>query len=308
MSTTVDLFFAGLMLICLDGQSRCTGEPGPNTAWVVKADGRSKPCGWNDRTITTLELQFDKDELSYNEHGEWPRKHCDGDAEDPSKITCRPLEGKDICAYPGPELQEWRLEHSLRWLARIDEVDRRFLALDARRLTHLEYVPTRIHFPTGVIGAGERWPPRSTYEDDPRLWHRSDGRIRGALPRNLSDRLRVSYQGNTLTLAYCGGGQVLIVLVRNPEAEQAQAILRNSADVLSADRRGRFENLSYLLWYYRLGRWRTVSGSCPQYEEDNRDAILLRCRGTRNERCSCIDECDRDSVFWPPELADQIVD
>ena len=53
----IDVFFTGLMLICLDGQPNCPKGPYakdyPNTAWVVQADGISEPCGWSSKLKTT---------------------------------------------------------------------------------------------------------------------------------------------------------------------------------------------------------------------------------------------------------------
>src|SRR4051794_38858821 len=173
---SIDIFFTGLMLICLDGQQNCpVGSFAKNTAWVVKADGTSKPCGWDSREVTELELEFSSGEFDYT-----PSNFCNN--KNGFTIRCILPEG-DLC-IDLPAFPNNQLENSLQRLPRLDDVDRRFKELRVDRLNNAYYVPARIHFPPGLIGAGPKWPS----DAEPTLWFRSDGSEGGALPRELSDR------------------------------------------------------------------------------------------------------------------------
>lgn len=299
MATGIDVFFTGLMLICLDGSDCAREGHFPNTAWVVKADGPRKICGWEDQTSTTLELRFKETDFKLT-------VDVDSVCGDPENdVYSCPLTRETICVVPRPAPEEQRLEHSLQWLPQLDEVDQRFKAVLPERLEDKYYVSTRIHFPTGVVGAGERWPPRGAEAGFPRLWFRSDSSAGGALPRELSDRVQVTFErAEWLELSACDGKPwiVLRAVARKEERRAAPVFIRNFADVVYRDEVSGYDNLAYLLWYYRLGSWLTSRGSCPEYSKDKRDAIVLRCR-REDAPCACYKNCDRDSSFWPPVLA-----
>lgn len=304
MATGIDVLLSGMMLICLNGQSNCpVGEYHPNTANVVKADYLTKPCGWQSAvtTRTTLELRFNTDEFYYpaSAQGKWVNTQCNPNSNNRKEIIC-PIEEARICINPMPESQEKRLLTSLQWLPRIDEVDVRFRSVSLERVRDRYYVPTRIHFPTGVIGAGPRWPPSTgNIQSSPRIWYRSNLITGGALPRELSDRVEVRYErAGWIELTSCDG-DLLLMLTRKPNAPKAEVKLWNRADVLQPETVYHYEDLAYLLWYYRLGLWGDTLGPCPEYSEDRRDAVLLRCleRG-----CSFYDQPAADNRFWPPML------
>src|SRR5436305_10365793 len=133
----IDVFFAGMMLICLNGQSSCVGSPGPNTAWVVKADGESSPCERPSREETELKVRFSSSDFI-------PL---------PFTPNCRQdecvLPPGDVCVEPNATPPSGASSIGPLRLPRIDKLDRRFRALRMDRLQNLSYVPTRIHFPAG---------------------------------------------------------------------------------------------------------------------------------------------------------------
>jgi hypothetical protein len=302
MATGIDVLLTGLMLISLNNQQTCPkGQPNyPNTAWVVKADGTSRPCGWNDTTMTTLELRFNSSEFIFDQNSKWSKDNCKAE-NDGKEIICS-LSEKKICFDPDPKPtpEHQRLNYaSLRSLPRIDEVDRRFKEVLPSALDKPSYVPTRIQFPTGIVSAGEKWPPARALAGKPRFWFRSDGGDEGALPRELSDRVRITYAGATkLKFVSCDNQLQNSLIELTRKVDWAQATIQNRADVLHADEVGRFDNLSYLLWYYRLGSWE--SGSCPEYTQDKKDAVLLSCLQRRAKRCAYYPPGDRPSTIWPP--------
>lgn len=295
----IDVFFTGLILICLEGQPNCPVGTSGNTAWVVKADGKSRPCKWNSAEETELELRFPKTHFVQLPSGSIT---CVKDPDDDTLMRC-PLTAADICVLPKPSPfgRHQLLDSSLQWVPRIDEVDTRFKSLNVKHLNNPAYVPTRIHFPYGIVGAGEKWPPGAP-SGIYRLWSRSDGSDGGALPRELSDRLRVTYdRADELELTDCSG-HPLLVLIRNPHEKNAEVVFRNRATTsITPDVVSGYDNLAYLLWYYRLGLWATESGDCPDYPADGRkDAILLRCFREHNAPCYHYGDSPKaDLVDWP---------
>lgn len=285
----VDVYLAGLMLVCFDGQPNCPvhGAGYGNTAWVVKVDSDMvKPCGWESRVKARLELRFKKTEIDPGAHG----LSCSDEGEETS---CDLSEHVQIYVKPDPKPmpRDQRLEASLQWLPRINEVDYRFKAVDEARLKLDTYISNRIHFPTGVIGAGARWPP----EGNPRLWLRSNGDARGALPRELSDRVKVTYETARKIVIAKEDEAPLITLTPKPGVDSAQVVLRNRGENLEPDKVGGFNDLTYLRWYYRLGTWGRTE--CP------RDAVLLRCFQEREGRdCYWYGNFAADTKFWPTVL------
>src|ERR1700730_6495469 len=83
----IDVYFTGLMLICIAGQPECPKE---NTAWVVKADGtNSLPCGWKSDTTTTLQLRFKRDDFCPKEADlATCVPNCRADNNDKTMVVC----------------------------------------------------------------------------------------------------------------------------------------------------------------------------------------------------------------------------
>lgn len=197
----IDVVLTGLMLICFDGQPNC---PDGNRAWIVKAkpDG-NEPCELKSGTTTTLEILFDSDGFGYTNNTDW--FDCSKDKTTlpgNTQVTCKFVKSTgavqdslcvDLDYYTAPKHQ--RLDSNLKSLPRLDEVDRRFKAVIPERLTNPYYVPTVLRFPAGAITAGLPWPLSDKPKLKPTLWMRSDGSAGGALPRELSDRVKVSYEG-----------------------------------------------------------------------------------------------------------------
>jgi len=292
----IDVFFTGLMLICLEGQPSCPVNYRPNTAWVVQADwNKSTPCGWqHSKEVTTLELRFLTDQFNFIQSRP---ANCHKDDLDSTMTQCDLPTRKitDVCVDPiGSKAQQ--LDPSLQLVPRLDEVDGRFKALDMELLKNLDFVPTQIHFSKGKIGAGPKWMRNNMAT----LWYRSDGDAGGALPRELSDRLRVTY-GDTrsLNINDCEGAPLITLTAKSGNA---MVVFRNRADVIVPDVVNGYDNLAYLLWYYRLGLWATDSKRCPEYTDNNKDAVLLRCARVGDHPCSSFDFA-RDTVHWPPMLA-----
>jgi len=291
-ATGIDIFLTGLMLLCLDGQPNCPA--GENLAWVVRADGTSMPCGRISPEKTRLEVTYlPKEEFDIDEAQIICERESVGD-----RFRCVLPEG-EICVIPssGVLASNQLLGEVLHGLPRLDEIDRRFKTVQVDRLSNPFYVSGRIHYPRGVVDVGAKWP-------GPTRWFRSDGGAGGGLPRELSDRLKVTYQmanqmEKFLTVTDCGARK-LIVFKRNPEAEKAEIILRNAAVVPpEAEHIDQYDDLAYLIWYYRLGSWDTPFGSCPDYTAARKDAILLRC--VRDSALGCAQRpLQSDTRFWPP--------
>lgn len=298
----IDVVFTGLMLICFADQPDCLDEklPAWHTAWVVKADGESMPCGWNSQIKTKPELRFDKREFNTPKY--YNGFTCADDTDKKDFANCS-LEYDCVNVYvdPKPGAAYQRFEQSLQYLPRIDEVDRRFKKVDSNILKETDYVPTRIHFETGVIGAGKNWPQTGK----PRQWLRTDGSAGGALPRELSDLVNVTYfDAMTFSLKKCDGTPLIELTRMN---DKATVTLRNLAyEKLQAEVSTsyvHYNDLAYLIWYYRLGSWDTPSNLCPVYEAGNKDAVMLRCVRERGKPCACSTvNCERDTIYWPPML------
>jgi hypothetical protein len=285
---TIDVYFTGLMLICFTGQPDCPVTMTDwNTAWVLKIDGQRQICGPSNYVTQELEVRFSKLEFDYTE---LPKKtYCD-DKE--VIVKCR-FPDEEIVIKPNMgELAQNLFVDGLRHLPRLEEVDRRFRAVRKEILEDSYYVPARIHFPKGVLSTGAKW---STGR--PRLWYRSDRDPGGALPRELSDRLKVTYaEATTLTLTAKTYGLLL-----ERTAPNAQISFQRPMNALPIDSVGEFQNLIYLQWYYHLGSWATRSGYCPKYDlADKNSAVVLSCLLERESTCACYDGCDRDTTFWPP--------
>lgn len=288
MPTGIDVFFNGLMLICIAGQPNCPRVQ-ENIAWVVKADGSSAPCGRTSPEITQLVFKFRENQFSLKTFIE---------------IKCEPESGYSRCIFPAgireiclkpspitPTPENQIRPGSLQALPRLDEVDSRFKAVLDSRLGDLAYVPTRIHFPYGVIDAGPKWPPGRT----PILWYRSDGSAGGALPRELSDRLKVTYsQASTLKLNTCDD----VPLAELVKVEGSDGIVLQNAAIERplAKSVGEFDDLGYLVWYYPLGSWDASFGTCPN------DARLLRCIREGRKDCAYQPFLASDTTFWPPKI------
>jgi hypothetical protein len=289
----IDVFFTGLMLICLDGQPNCPVkgyQDYPNTAWVVIADGQGKPCGWNSNEITRLELRFLSLDFQYTESN---TSYCK--EQDNGFVRCLLPDG-DLCVTPPAPALNQTIELSLRWVPRLDQVDRRFKGLRADRLSNPGYVPARINFAKGIIGSGPKWP----LDVNPVRWYRSDGSVGGPLPRELSDRLKVTYAGDTLEIAPCDTQNPLIVLKAN--SSNAAVEFRNRAENPTPDYVAEYDDLAYLLWYYRLASWDTTFGTCPNYSFVDRDAVLLRCVRDSQYGCSSYPPLASDTRYWPAML------
>lgn len=304
---TVTVVFAGLMLICLDGQIGCPQEPPDygNTAWVLKAEDGSEVCGWYSQVATELQIV-----TTVGDGGDFesPDLLPHGCEEDLGKLTCTVTEPNDICVNSVTE-GPGDIESTLRWLPRIDEIDRRFKRLLSRDKL-IKYAPTRIHFSNGIsVGGGPLWPD-GFYT---RVWFRSDWSDGGAFPRALSDRLNVKYKVESeLHVESCGKDDPEFDLVLTPKKDDAEITFRNRAKSPYEgkepwplpDTVGPYDNLVYLLWYYRLGSWATGSGDCPQYTKNKREAILLRCVRIAEDNKSCADEPGLvgDTTYWPVML------
>jgi hypothetical protein len=295
----IEVFFSGLMLICLDGQLHCpVGESGGNRAWVVNADGQSKPCGWNSPEVTKLDLQFPTDKFDESAS----TGLCKQDA-DKTMTVCE-LPARRICVVPSPRSMKQVLEKSLNLIPRLDEVDPRFEALDMKRLQDPHYVSAQIDFPDGVIGSGIPWPKNGKQI----LWYRSNGQEGAGLPRPLSDRVKVTYEeASELEITNCENNQPLVKL--RSRATKAEVMFRNHVDGnLIPDIMNGHDNLAYLLWYYELASWKTENHRCPQYSQHKRDAVLLSCARVKDSYCACKDSvCARDESEWPPDLVGEPV-
>jgi hypothetical protein len=283
----IDLFFAGLMLICLEGQQYCPTDRGPNTAWVVKVPNKPNLdiCKYTTNYYSTLEVRFSPEEFSLSYDGSHIK--CGTD-------TCEFGEGyepKRLCVNLDQNQQISVDLASLQRLVQIGEIDRRFVKLRGARLDDATYVQTRIFFPTGRISAGPIW-----HASDRPAWSRSNDDSTGSLPRMLSDRLQVEYVGAAqVTIRACDEAQPLITLTRKQNFGFAEVEIRNRANALSPDIVDGYDKLPYLLPYYRLGIWED-GAECPEYPGS---AVVLRCKRISGQRCAQYAKGDRDTTFWP---------
>lgn len=289
---TLDVFFTGLMLLCLNNQQNCQYKDMQdktwNTAWILKADDKSNPpCGRPSPERTKLELTFKEGDFK-------PPFTCvkQGDSyyhcplpDDALRLVIS--QGNGQMKYPQ------HLSDDLQWLPKIDEIDTRFKELDVNRLKNPFYVPGTITFPDGDITAGTKFPELA---DPPTQWFRSNGKP-GGFPRPLSDRLRVRYDGS---IAYIEVRGKWFNLHLEPMSAAPRVWFRNGTEKLEADHESQYDDLSYLLWYYRLGVWKTTFGTCPDYK----DAVVLRCiRDDADlQGCAYSTKVERDNTIWPPLL------
>ena len=175
---TIDVFLAGLMLICLESLGNCpSGEFNefPNTAWVVNARFGHKPCGRKSPERNKLEVVFDEKLFRI---------------EKKQGIKCEVVKGDTICflgklediCFGGASGVPFKPPLAV---PRLYDIDRRYAKWDEGRLKKRRYVRNRIHFAGGKISRGDWWPPSGT----PTKWYTSDG-ARG--PFSLSDRIAVA--------------------------------------------------------------------------------------------------------------------
>lgn len=309
MATGIDVFLTGLMLICIQDQPNCPQgsytdkypDRYQNTAWAVKANEENGPekkvCGWYRGERTRFEVKFKKDDFDEPVLG--------------GNVTC--LDGKngyklcglgsyrDVCLIPDPPSD--KKVSSLDNLPRLDEIDRRLVA---PREALRDYISNTIHFPTGTITSGPIWPTNQDGTPGKATrWYRSDGIGDAALPRQLSDRLKVAYsKAASITVTNCVG----ITLIKlTPKLDNAAVLVQNVAtyppvpDYKTEDGIG-YDHLTYLAWYYLLGEWDTENGDCPEYERTKKNPVLLGCVSKKGVSCSFNPSADTDSRFWPPML------
>lgn len=286
----VEVFLSGLIVLCLTG-SNCTAVTGMNTAWVVKAR-RETVCGWPSPFYTDLFVSFKDQEFKY------PEDICVKDGETVS------------CAI-GEEFRKITLTAdrsgtesvgSLKYLLKAGDVDKRFQSINKSALRDRVNVPTYFLFSGGAIGAGDRWPPDGTM----RRWMRSNGKADaagGALPGELTDRLKVAYADAGKVEFVDSSGYVILSLVSTGKVANANVTIQNRASQRpDPEQVGGFEDLAYLLWYNRLGDW--TDTYCPAFGGGEKGAVLLRCAEVEEGKsCSCYDNCAAGNRFWPPVIA-----
>jgi hypothetical protein len=302
MATGIDVFFAGLMLICFDKQPSCPVDQYNgtiNTAWVVKADGPQRICGRNSPEKARLELKFDDngfDEVDGGK-GKYACKTKQGEKKDTTICT---FLSTNICLTPSVT-NSANSKFNMDGLLRFDEVDRRLLRPDESRLKSSGYVSARINFPAGIISAGELWPYPKAHRT---RWYRSDSSADETLPRALSDRLKISYSGaKTLALKDCTTGDPIVTFKpKNSNELTFQNITYDSAPTPEYDDDEGYDILTYLCWYYNLGEWDTPSTKCPLYDKAKNRAVMLRCVAKSETGCAYDASAKADSRFWPVML------
>lgn len=294
MAYPVDIFFSGLMIICLAGQVDWPTGENVNTAWIVKAEGPQRVCGWLSEVKSDLILQFSTDDFKYDEHHK-ERRIC---RERTSTVECRLPAGQICLVLDAARQSPNTIEDSLKDIPRLPEIDERFDEIRSKRLLYRGWVPTRIHFPLGKIGAGDIW----TVKGKPVLWRRSNGVHDEYLPRYLSDRLKASYAGvASIALKMCDAERYMLTLT--PKRDNGRAVFQNRANRLPYYSPEGLENLTYLLWNYRLGAWKPNRAECPQYTYERRDAVLLSCNPFDEcTPCAMSTDGPANTTFWPPML------
>jgi len=278
---SINLFLAGLLLTCLKDQPNCIDD-GKNTAWIVKTD--KEVCGWDfkDKYGTYLEVRFKPTDFKRYQWSEGD--DCPGDTD--GKVTCR-FDGYSINVTTNTASPLTVDKESLRSLPRIDEIDRRFKALDIDKIKKLD----KVYFPDGAVSASELW-----HKDNVPLWFRSDGAVGGMLPRQLADRLKVHYKDATKINFTSGGPKLYLEL--KADKDYADVEIRNAAYALEFDQVDGYDYLHYLLFYYRLGSW-AGGGDCPNYSIGRRNAVVLRCAKPALDKFCIHYGGDRDTTFWP---------
>ncbi len=296
----IDVFLGGLMLICLNGQKDCPVGKLGNTAWVVKAGpqaDKAKICERESTEVTHLILRFSADQF-FKESGPLEDKCKTDKGITECKLYLTGATGEDhdfenICVIPNAQDSTQELDSSIQQVPRLAEIDRRFILLSTDYLKNTKWVPTQIHFPLGVIGAGPKWWKDNTI---PTPWSRSDGSKDGTLPRALSDKLKVTYQGATSLKVMTCDGKPLIEITLKTFTASGDVYVLNYADNLTPARNNsyHYEDLDYLVWYYRLGIWDTYTQKCPL------DAIVLSCYWVNSTYCAKNNAAD--STHWPPVM------
>ncbi|HXU45626.1 MAG TPA: hypothetical protein VN783_08875 [Thermoanaerobaculia bacterium] len=274
----ITVAFAGLMLICVteDGKFCPTAEAGKNTAWVIKAyddkgnDTANTPCGWpgDKDNMTTTYVRYTDD---YGNNINYPLNP-----------------GKYYLNVYNSSFSRNKIQESINNLPRLHDIDSKFIKI----MTPLnpEYLLTTINFPYTVIEA-DRVFPLEIDSTKPRIWwFPSNGVVPPTHPRYLSDQFLARYK-DAMTISvvdYKNNYPVVTVTTQKPDL---LLTIINEAKSLTAEKKGTYRDLPYLLWYNRLGLWDTRTGECPEYDVD---AYLLRCKGA-----DCHQPGAKVTTFWP---------
>ncbi len=289
----ITVAFAGLMLICLSGDSDCPTDYTKNTAWVIKAHSKddyeyNKPCGWESggANETTLKIRYSKADF------ECERCSCDKtDNDDTNQLyDCELPTGKIELRLDGALYTKNYSRYPSIYLPRIRGIDDRYLGLNKTRFKDPELVPSSIAFPLSDIGAAPRFPQLGDPRRSPTTWSLSKGLNQQRPTQEHSDQLWAIYSKATYVDVYYND----TLLYRFKAIKESPRItLLNEAEALESVNVSGFQDLAYLLWYYRLGEWRTDGGYCPTY---NKQSVLLRCR---NKGCNYYGNGKRATIFWP---------
>lgn len=277
---SIEVALAGLMLICLKGQTQCPTKASVNTAWVIASQG-TPVCDWAPGALTlTLVVQFKTADFKAIE--------CDAVGED---TRCSLPPRGDICIEPNAgSLDANDIDPAtFQGLPNFYDIDKRFHSIEQRYLD--EFAPQNVRFLPGKISHGSLW--RTDIK-----WLRSSLLPGGSLPSPLSDQLLVKYDGaEVISFKNCSGGELLRL---ERIATSPRLTVRNRASFgppVVAE--GSYYKLPFLLWYYRLANWGAGTDLCP----DQISAVLLACKGEKDSLpCACTANCDADSTYWPPFL------
>ncbi len=289
---TIDVLLSGLMIVCLESDPYCFRnevEGFPNTAWVINADGKRKPCGWNAKERTELELRILVGVGTVTTNGgcsETCKK-----VEDPSGsgifyLRC-PLEKcKKICVDPNIKT-DLEMRKNLKHLPRISDLDERWVGLRTDRLLSPKYVDTSIHFEHGKIGSDGVWK-----NDGPIKWESTRGHWSA---RELADTMNVRYTlVKHVDLTDCAGDWVYRI---RPTGAALDVEIRNIVPppIPKARKNGDYWEIPYLLWYLDLLSWEAAS-ACPDYTKKN-GAGVLRCDNLA--KGDCYYYMQGSTVYWP---------
>ncbi len=282
----ITVTFAGLMLICFTGDENnyCTTSTKGNRAWILQASGDEdwegrRPCGWDslgdNRTKLVVRVKSCK---------------CDNkltgiDCKNDDEGCVYTFAEANICVtVDGPPVPSNKFGEHLNDLLSLDKIDPRFRKIRIDQLGG-RYAPYSISFPKACLSASNWW----TYEPKlakpvPTKWYSSSNIEKTFY---LSDRLMAYYpDAKKVTIGICGKKDGLDFL---PGSEP---LIMNEAEKLSVSLVGVNKwSLPYLLWYYRLADWNTISGLCPDASS------LLRCDG--GGVTNCYGTTDAKTTFWP---------
>lgn len=288
----VDIVFAGLMLLCLDGDSSPCPINAPrgysNTAWILKADTSTNLCGWTVKERTRLRVTFSAPTGS---PGDRPFEIVEGDCEyvgAKKRYECKLTPGK-ICATTDSTHQGQARQ--VDWLPRINDIDRSFLGF---RWDYWSYTSSKIHFKNGFARAGAFWRKSGKLIQ----WERSDGVAADPYPGPLSDRLVVSYPGVTnISFTDCSTNTYLHL---KPRMIDAQLTVENAAyapyEPNEYTHNG-YRYLTYLLWYHQLAVWPKCDWAMIPPLQWN-EPVVLRCSDAQEPACNK----DGDTTYWPVVL------